>query len=245
MPDINRSADGSPVRPVRIAAAQEEWRTPPPLEFYVDFETFSDLNDDFATFPVRGGQALIFMIGCGHVEDGAWQFECFVADEATVAGERRMIDAWYAHMDTVRQRLAPDLDRPRIVHWSPAERSNFETAYNSARTRHPDATWADPNWFDFLARVMKAEPVVVRGSLAFGLKAVAKALHSHGLIQTLWGDGPADGLGAMVASWSAYDVARTTAVPVRSVPLMEEVVCYNEVDCRVMWEAVEYLRKHH
>jgi len=243
--DINRSTDGLHVHPLRIAAAQEEWRATPPLEFYVDFETFSDLNDDFSAFPQRGGQALIFMVGCGHIEDGEWQFACFVAEEATVTGERRMIDAWYAHMDAVRQRLAPDLERPRVMHWSPAERSNFETAYNSARTRHPDATWADLNWFDFLARVMKAEPVVIRGSLAFGLKAVAKALHGHGLIQTLWSDGPADGLGAMVASWSAYDAARASSEPVLSIPLMQEVVRYNEVDCRVMWEAIAYLRSHH
>ena len=44
---------------------------------------------------------------------------------------------------------------------------------------------------------MREEPVVVRGALGFGLKAVASALHTHGLIKTDWVDSPIDGLGAM------------------------------------------------
>ena len=53
----------------------------PPLEFYVDFESVSDIADDCSRLPERGGQPLIFMIGCGHVEAGTWRFESFVVDE--------------------------------------------------------------------------------------------------------------------------------------------------------------------
>jgi hypothetical protein len=242
--DINRSSDGEHVRPARINTAETEWRPVPPLEFYVDFETVNDLADDFSAIPQRGGQTMIYMIGCGHIENDEWRFSCFIADELTEAFEANIIDSWFAHMESVRKRIAPDHE-PRVVHWSPAEISNFETAYNSARERHPDNDWPSPRWFDFLNRVMKTEPVVVRGAMAFGLKSVAKGMFSHGFIETLWDDGPADGLGAMVGAWWCQDEARRLGKRLWEINLMKEITDYNEVDCCVMMEAIRYLRLRH
>ena len=242
---VNRDADGPSVQPPRIGASREEWHPTPPLEFYVDFETVSDLADDFSRLPERGGQPLVFMIGCGHLEAGTWHFESFVVDALTEPEEARVIDAWLAHMEQVRCRLAPALAAPRLIHWSPAEVSFLERAYNSAKARQHRPDWPSPNWFDFLTKVVRAEPVVVRGTLGFGLKAVAKAMHAHGLIETLWGDGPTDGLGAMVGAWWCAEESRRTGVPMRRLELMQDIMCYNEVDCRVLMEIVRYLREHH
>jgi predicted RecB family nuclease len=239
--DINRSDDGPPVRPARIHAARGEWSEEPDLEFYVDFETVNDLADDFSGIPQRGGQPLIFMIGCGHIEDGEWSFASFVVDSLTEPEEARIIDDWVSHMQRVRDRLATNGDEPRVIHWSPAEVSNFETAYNSAKERHPLRDWPSPRWFDFLGEVVREEPVVIRGALGFGLKAVARALHAHGLIETLWSDGPADGLGAMVGAWWCQQQGSTLT----ELDLMQEIVRYNEVDCRVMMEAVRHFRREH
>ena len=243
--DVNRATDGPVVRPRTIRADKEEWHGTPSLEFYVDFETVNDLADDFTRLPEKGGQPLIFMIGCGHIEDGRWSFKSFVVDALTEDDEAGMIDGWLSHMEAVRQRLAPGGDAPKVIHWSPAEVTNFESAYNSARNRHDRQDWPALPWFDFLRRVMHDEPVVIKGALAFGLKAVAKAMHSHGLIETLWSDGPTDGLGAMVAAWSAQDEAYRTGQPMSKIDLMGEVVQYNEVDCKVMMEIVRYLRANH
>ena len=235
--DINRTTDGPPVHRGH-GTDPAAWRSLPPLEFFADFETFGDLRDHFHTFPERGGQPLIFMIGSGHIEDGEWQFRCFVADAETEEAEARIIDAWLEHMATVRQRLAPTFEAPRVTHWSHAEKVTFETAFNSAKARHPEKGWPSPNWFDFLTQVVRKEPVVIRGAMGFGLKAVARALHSHGLIETIWGDGPTDGLGAMMSGWWCYDEALRTGVPVMSLDLMRDIVKYNEVDCKSMWEVV-------
>jgi hypothetical protein len=112
-------------------------------------------------------------------------------------------------------------------------------------TRHPGNTWPSLHWFDFLGKVVKAEPVVVRGAMAFGLKAVAKALYQHKLIETVWTDGPTDGLGAMVGAWWCEDEARRLGVSLGELPLMQEIARYNEVDCRVMMETIHYLRARH
>ena len=239
--EINRSSDGPPVQPARIRTAEQEWRENPPLEFYVDFETVNDLADDFSRIPQRGGQPLIFMIGCGHAEDGEWAFASFTANSLTEPEEARIIDEWLAYMLAVRDRQWPDGGEPRVIHWSPAEVVTFESAYNAAKERHPERDWPSPRWFDLLGKVMREEPVVVRGAFGFGLKAIAKAMHGHGLIDTLWADGPADGLGAMVGAWWCQD----QGVPLTDLELMSEIVEYNEVDCRVMMEAVRYLRAAH
>ena len=241
--DVHRN-EGPVVRPARVRAAEGEWRGQPPLEFFVDFEYVTDLNDDFSTFPERGGQHIIFMIGCGHVEDGKWRFEQFITDRLDESSEARAIDAWLAHMRVTQSRLGA-ADEPRLFHWAPAEEVNYETAYNSARKRHPTKGWPVVNWFDLLRRVVRKEPVVIRGAMGFGLKTVARAFREHGLIQTDWGSSKVDGMGAMVGAWRCDEEAAQRGIRLRDVPLMVEIAAYNEVDCKVMMEILEYLRTHH
>ncbi len=241
--DVHRN-DGPVVRPAHVRAAESEWRVQPPLEFFVDFEYVTDLKDDFSTFPERGGQTVIFMIGCGHMERGEWKFAQFTTDRLDEASEARAIDAWLAHMRETHARLGGE-DEPRLFHWAPAEEINYETAYNSARKRHPAKGWPMVNWFDLLRKVVRKEPVVVKGSMGFGLKSVARAFHEYGLIETDWGSSKVDGMGAMVGAWRCDDEAAERGVRLIDTPLMEEIAAYNEVDCKVMQEILHYLRAHH
>ena len=241
------NTDGGPsVRPLRIEKTSEEWRLAPGVEFYVDFEFCSDLNDDFSKLPEKGGQPLIFMIGCGHMENEEWQFKSLVTENLSAGEEIRIIQEWVDHMRLVRERLDPQNGIPRIFHWSHAEPTVLNNAYNSAKARHQEhAKWPELGWYDFLTKVMREEPVVVRGALGFGLKAVANALHSHGLIETDWADSPIDGLGAMVGAWRCDEEAKAKGVPMSQLPMMYEIARYNEVDCKVMMEIVRYLRANH
>lgn len=240
---LNQSEDCPDVTPETISAGADDWRDARPLEFYVDFETVSDLNDDFTKLPKKGGQPLIFMIGCGHVEGGKWQFKAFTCDRLVERDEARIIDEWLAHMDSVRARLWPE-GEPLVFHWSHAEVSFLDRSYNSARERH-QRDWPSLNWYDFLVKVMREEPVAVKGALAFGLKSVAKAMHRNGLIETVWDNGPGDGLGAMVGAWRCDEKAAAAGGSMKDFPLMRSIEEYNEVDCKVMWEIVRYLRAHH
>ncbi len=243
--DVNRD-DGPLVLPSHIRSDRAAWNSVPGLEFYVDFEFCSDLNDDFSLLPEKGGQPLIFMIGCGHLEDGKWQFNSFIANELSEQEEFNIISQWFNHMETVRERLDPANTSPQVIHWSHAEVSVFQTAYNSARVRHGEpAEWPEPAWYDFLSNVFREEPVVVKGAFAFGLKAIAKAMYANGLIETDWADSPIDGLGAMVGAWHCDDEARRLSVPMGTLPLMQDIASYNEIDCKVMMEIVRYLRKNH
>ena len=240
--------DGPVVFPDRVTSNEELWRAPAPLEFYVDFETVSDLEDDFSRFPETSGEPLIFMIGCGHFDgpsdNPVWNFRVFTAHSLSLGEERRIIDEWLVHMQSTSANLGSTLDDARVFHWSPAETSTFSDAYNAARVRQGDPPWSAVPWCDLLNRVVKDQPVTVRGAFGFGLKAIAKAMHSHGLIQTVWNDGPVDGLGAMVGAWWCHREAGCQGCSMPDLPLMKEIGAYNEVDCRVMAEVLAYFRQH-
>jgi hypothetical protein len=241
--DINHASDGPVVRPAHVSAAEDAWRALPAVEFFVDFETVSNLNDDFSRMPEQNGQPLIYMIGCGHMQDGVWVFRTFCTDALTDADEAIAIDGWLDYMRDVTQ--AAGATDARVLHWSFAEPVNYEKAYESAKARHPEKGWPDLTWFDLWDKVFRAEPVMVRGAMGFGLKAVAKALHGHGLIETSWGESKVDGLGAMVGAWWCDAEARAQGVSMRSIPLMAEITAYNEVDCKVMMEIITVLREGH
>ena len=239
---VNRPG-GDSVRPERMIMSAQVWRQRAPIEAFVDFEFLQDLNDDFAAFPRKGGQSLIFQIGSGTYRDGVWGFRQFTVDDLSLDAEARMIDAWLANLRAVAAETGCDVGDARLVHWSPAETSNFERAYDNARVRHPDRDWPALVWFDLLHEVVQAEPLVVRGAFSFSLKPIARSLHALGHIQTHWGEGLADGAGAMVGAWNAAVEAKREGVTLGASEIMGEIAAYNEVDCRVMAEILDYLRR--
>ncbi len=242
----NRS-DEPVLLPSHIDIDDETWKQPAPLELFVDFETVSNMADDFSQLPWIGGQPLIFQIGCGRLEDGEWRFDPdldqWTVDRLDERSEVTIIDAWVARMQELCVERGISLDQARIYHWSPAETATMTTAYNAARKRHADADWAELPWFDLLQNIIKAEPVSVTGAFGFGLKAIAKSMHSHGWTATAWGDGPTDGLGAMVAAWRVDEAVAKTGGILLDDPLMREVADYNRVDCQVMAEILGWLRE--
>lgn len=243
--DVVLSANRSPVPAFlpESLPADAVWRTPAPLEFFVDLETVSNLSDDFTSLPEVGGWAGIFQIGCGWLVDGSWQFAQWTADRLEGGAERVIIDAWVAHMEALASAAGVDLLDARIFHWSPAEGSALDTAYNAARVRHGDAQWPELSWFDLLA-VARAAPMGVTGAFGYSLKQIAKAMAMHEWIETTWGDGPTDGLGAMVGAWWCDAEARLLGVPMGELLLMREIATYNQVDCRVLAEILAWLREN-
>jgi hypothetical protein len=240
---VNRDS-GDVLRPERVSADEERWRVPPAAEAFVDFEFVHDMDDDFSAFPRKGGQALIFQIGTGTYRERRWSFRQFTVDDLGVDAEGRMIDDWLAHLaDLAREAGCASASEVRLVHWSLAEESNFERAYESARSRHPDRSWPALAWYDLLSRVFRAQPIVVKGAFSFGLKSIARAMRAQGLIETAWGEGLADGAGAMAGAWSAAADSRARGRSLTESPVMQEIARYNEVDCKVMAEILDYLRR--
>lgn len=234
------------VAPSRIAANEEQWRTPVAAEFFVDFETTLDLNDTFDSFPKKGSTPLIYMIGCGWLDDpldaSSWQFRCFTTDRLTEQDEARTLDEWIAFMRQACEARGTTLDQARLFHWYSAEPTFLDTSYNSPVKRHQRPDWSGLPWVD-LHQVFKAEPILVGGTSGYGLKEIARAFRDGELIDTLWTDGVGGGMEAMAGAWWADDEAKRTGDSMRDTEVMPLIERYNEIDCRVMAEILVYLRR--
>ena len=127
-----------------------------------------------------------------------------------------------------------------MYHWSFAEVG----AYNSFKTRHAKTKISDSHisFYD-LNKVFISEPVTVRGALDFSLKTIAKALNKHQLINSVWDTSSpcSNGLNAMILANNLYE---KNPVDIDQEPIMKEIIYYNEIDCKVMWEIHELIRKN-
>ena len=78
----------------------------------------------------------------------------------------------------------------------------------------------------------------------FGLKDIAKAMRAEELIDVSWGDGPADGVGAMAAAYTADASAAAEGKRLADYDYFREGAEYNEADCRSMFLVLAWLREH-
>jgi hypothetical protein len=127
---------------------------------------------------------------------------------------------------------------PRFIHWSNAE----ITSLNLANQRH-NYMWNkwlnNITWID-LYIIFKDEPICVHGAKTLKLKDIAKNMHKLNIIDTIWDtNGIEDGLNAMQEANKYYNNKNKNPNIIR---LIEE---YNEIDCKVMWDIVRYLRINH
>lgn len=246
--DAALAANRSPVPvlvPPRIEGDAGGWRTPAPVECYVDFETVGDLDDDFTALPRRGGSGpRIFQVGCGRWVDGTWTFAQWTADRLTHDAERATLDAFVAHLDGLRREAGVGWEDVRLVCWSEYEPRTFATGPDAAARRHGDpAGWADLRWFDALGEVVRPAGVGVTGAWGLGLKALAKAMHRAGWLATTWAEGPGDGTAAELGAYWCEEQARRTGGTLRDLSTMDGIAAYNEVDCRTMAEVLAWLRR--
>ncbi len=197
------------------------------------------------------------MVGCGFERNGEFEIEVFTAKNLNTREEARIITEWFDYMENVKNEiLGPSAKFPNIFHWSPAELTFMGVAHdnlegdevgmlgNIYKERRVIENWKSLPWFDFL-KVMKDEPIVVKGAFGFGLKAIVKKLEKHGLTTTKWEEGPADGLGAMVGAWHCDKISQEQGIDMDQTKIMQGIRKYNIIDCKVMWELVNYLRENH
>ncbi len=203
-----------------------------PFEFYVDFETFNNLNVDFdKQWPTLEGCEMIFMIGVGWEENGAWKFHTFTAEQESHVHEYAMLERFQQFLVNKAGERLSDLTSAVLYHWTSAEVSQLRRAAD----RHaldPQHTLRKLPWYDLEKEVFLAEPVGVPNAWSYRLKDVASAL---GLVK--WPGDLDSGLRASVAGWKAYQ----TRSPLKSIE-MKTVTQYNEVDCKALYEVVRWLR---
>jgi hypothetical protein len=246
----NEATDVPLVIPERLENNERSvWRNKEnSLEFYVDFENFPSVADDFSAFPNALAEEKLFMIGCGYWDKSdEWNFKIFYAENLKSDSEQKLVDDWITHMTNVEQQF--NTTDSRVYHWSDAEPRLIQS-YCTRRDKKIKL-----NWFDFLVKVLRGEKVEIRGASSKSIKEVAKALHNAGKTMSIWGDVISDGQAAMVAGVNCYEIAaRQYNGDLKEVKIMfqgqekslfEIMKEYNEADCLVMAEIIRYFRQNH
>lgn len=216
------------------------------IEFFVDFETVNDVDDNFdnirnyipkdnETTNFEEYNGIIYMIGLGWHSTNksldntdSWNYECFLVNELTYKEEERIISLWFKKMTELRG----DEELAYVYHWTQAEiiwlnrvlaRSEIDECYI--------------NWYD-LHKLFVETPITLHGVFDFRLKVVAKMMYKYGMIKTNWETTTVDGMAAMMVAWNCYK----SNEDVTKFPEMIDVIKYNEIDCKVLWEILNYLR---
>lgn len=222
-----------------------DWRTVKnsSFEFYLDFET---MNSNFIDNSISSDNSIesviIFQIGIGYLNsNNKWIYKPFVAKNKSFEGEKEMFQNFFNYINTTMDSLS-DTNRERFngryhfVHWYPHERICYDKV--KYKLNLPNVTYMD------LSKLFRDEPIVVKGSLRFKLKSVSKALYENRLITTAWDYSSEcnSGLAAMALANKLYN--EVTEVTEKN-EIMKEIIKYNEVDCKVLWDILRYLRENH
>ena len=195
-------------------------------EVFIDFEALKSI----CTEPVRVNNTvmnpsgeMVFMVGVGHLLNGKWVYRGFVAENRTHRAEYEMFQNVYQYLSTLGRYVA--------YHWSSAE----PRMLSSAVKRSPRLEDYPINFEDMLPAVREI-PLTVKGALDFSVKSIGRALYDLGEVQTAWA--PEDsGLSVMIEGMKAY----STENPWEA---LQHVLRYNEVDCKIMWEILTFLRRN-
>ena len=232
---INRQ-NRDKIRPKEIKSC-DEWRIPK-NEIYLDIETVSNIFNinDIVNL---NDEDKIFLIGVTYKKGNVLKYKSFVSDTLTKAGEYKIMSEFMEFYNNI--------GRPRIFHWVAdekiwkiAENRQFDNACKNHDITTKDLisdNWKVSEWYD-LGKLFRSEPIVIKDCFKFGLKAVAGAMHKHGMIDITNDSDCKNGLSAMMDAYKSYDKSI-------SEDSMDSIVAYNKYDCEVLYHILTYLRKNH
>lgn len=202
-------------------------RTDDYTNIYIDFETVNNVND--VTNHTEEGY--IFLIGIGYVVDGDWVFKKFLMNDLSIPEENKMLNEFINFIKTFKN--------VKLYHYSSAEDWQFKKALNRHNIENiENKEWL---WVD-LAKVINDYNIVMKGLFNYSLKSVSKVLNTHyggdkGNTYTNM-----DINNGMLASVVAFK-ENERGIKFEDSKIMEEVVTYNELDCKSLYNLLEILEK--
>jgi predicted RecB family nuclease len=176
------------------------------------------------------------MIGVGfNNKENNWEFKSFILEEKTKESERKMLDDFWLYINGKLKEY--NKKESIFIHWSQAEK----IVYEKIQLRHLNLE--NKKLID-LYQVFINEPIVVKGALNYSLKTIANALKKNDLIKVNWNSSNpcSNGLNAMIMAIKCYEKNKKIS---NEIPTIKNIEEYNEVDCKSLYEILNYLRKHH
>ena len=123
-----------------------------------------------------------------------------------------------------------------VYHWGNAENNYMKYIYN----KYPSIKFPKLNLINILD-YFRTEPIIVQGVFKFGLKSIGRALYKNKLIETTWNETD-NGLDSMI-QFKDICMKHTKKIPIKRYKEIKDIVDYNYIDCKVLEEIVNLLRK--
>lgn len=217
-------------------------------EFYLDFETI-DKNMNNLTGKTN---QIIFMIGIGWEENGNWVFKTFYLRELTNRDERLMLNDFFSF---IREKEKEFNKEAILLHWTKAEPQFLK---KSCAKYNMNFSYDSIKFFD-LYDLFVDNFISIKGCFNFSLKSVARAMYDNNMINTLWDKDNecSNGLNAMFYALEYYNNisngsnnntsngANYNTSNGANYNIMKNIINYNEIDCKVMYEILKFLRSNY
>lgn len=242
---INQEDCSKVIKPGSIGYNFNDWKSPNKIEFYIDFETSGNsiiAGDDILHAEYDN---VLSVVGVGYSKNGKWYYQRFVARILADEEEERLASNMYDYIQSICSKNRVRMSTVKCIHWSQAEPSiwrNILDKYPKVQAAWQRDSWV---WLDLL-EVFKKAKIVIKGCMSYKLKDVAAAMHDHGMISSFWNQEATckDGRNAMVAAITCSNWAIENDTPMEHHPWMKDVIDYNEIDVKVLWEIIRYLRRN-
>jgi hypothetical protein len=190
-------------------------------ELFVDFETIPEILTDELLSDTCNRYPYIFLIGVGYIENKKWNYKRFLMKELSLKEENRIMREFIEFVG----------NNSVVYHWYNAE----PVFWNLALKRHTNFPDHNLHKID-LEELFRKIPITIKGCLTFSLKDVAKSMYKYGFINTNWTNDIDNGLDCAAKAVLNYKNHRND---------FDNIIKYNEIDCKVMYEILIYLRIHH
>jgi hypothetical protein len=231
---ININPQTININPQTITYNSNNWMTCPndTLEFYIDYETI-----------IHDNQTYIFMIGVGYNDNG-WKFKNFFLNNLSDDEFKIMINNFWIFIKLTLDNK--NKNNSRFIHWTKAEPSQYNKCIEKFML--PNKNFID------LFEVFKKEPIVIKGAFSFSLKDIANAMYKNNMIKTCWSNIETNncnnnetikcnnGQDALLLGILLY---KDNNILKEDNNILKIIRDYNEVDCKVLFEIIQYLRFNH
>lgn len=197
-------------------------------EYYVDFEVIPSALMDTLNSRECNTHSFLFLIGIGWGENNngirEWKFKSFMANALTPYEEKILVKS-------VINFIPKD---STLFHWGNIEPSLWKTVCN----RH-SLDFGTFNWEDLSKKFIKT-PITIKGAYDFKLKHVASAMYDQNMISSRWDSGTLSGMDYATLAYLKYK--HPSVAHSDDEDCFNSIVRYNEMDCKVLWEMLNYFR---
>lgn len=222
------------------------WREQVDNEFYVDFETFiseeykSDENNNLS----YTNKQILYMIGVGYKScinmKDRWTYKYFILDEDTSnKSQKALINNFVDFINSFnKDNLSQEefYEKTRLYHWSSAEKIIYNkkvNEYNFLEEKY------ELPWFDLLNVFRNYEnPIIIKDCHSYSLKSVVNKLNEYKMLDIKWNELNDGYLSAIMAKnlYLGYEEE------LRKNKLLNEIILYNEVDCKAIYSLLDFIR---